>query len=247
MRMNVIGLSKSYYKHQSEVRVLQDVNVEIPSGSFASITGPSGVGKSTFLHILGTLDAPTEGKVVFDDKDVFSTSPAALSAFRNRNIGFVFQFHHLLPEFSALENVKMPALICRSSARESEARARHLLDLVGLSHRLTHRPGELSGGEQQRVALARSLMNQPKVLLADEPTGNLDEETGKGIFDIMHRLNDEEKISIVLVTHNPRLAASVPMRLKMDVRPTDAPPGFESLRIVEDGTPSPLRSLPALQ
>jgi lipoprotein-releasing system ATP-binding protein len=215
MRVEVKALNKSYYLGEVEIPVLRDIGCTIESGEFVSLTGPSGVGKSTLLHLLGTLDAPSSGRVYMDGLDVFAQTPAGVADFRNRNIGFVFQFHHLLPEFTALENVMMPALVSRVPGPQAEKRARDLLGLVGLGHRLGHRPGELSGGEQQRVALARALVNEPSLLLADEPTGNLDERTGAGIHEVIERLNRERGITAVVVTHNPRLAMQMPRQLRM--------------------------------
>ncbi len=215
MDITVRDLHKSYFLDGAEIPVLKGLDFTIPSGTFLSITGPSGVGKSTLLQVMGTLDQPSAGQVQYDGRNVFDDTAAGLSAFRNRHIGFVFQFHHLLPEFTALENVMMPALIDRVGGAVAEQRARGLLAQVGLEARVKHRPGELSGGEQQRVALARALMNEPEVLLADEPTGNLDEQTGEGIFDIMRTLNKERGITVVIVTHNQRLAATMPRQMHM--------------------------------
>lgn len=215
MHLRVEALSKRYELDGHDVAVWNALDFEIPSGAMVSVTGPSGVGKSTLLHILGTLDAPTSGRVYADDVNLFALSDAELAAFRNKSVGFVFQFHHLLPEFSARENVMMPALIQRRPDAEVRARAEHLLDMVGLKDRMDHRPGELSGGEQQRVALARALVNHPRLLLADEPTGNLDEKTGGGIYAIMQRFAREEGVTTVIVTHNPRLAASAPLQLEL--------------------------------
>ena len=215
MKIEVSSLSKSYYMGHHEVPVLNNVSLSLASGDFVSLTGSSGVGKSTLLHVLGTLDAPTGGTILMDGEDIFKKPPATISNFRNRHIGFVFQFHHLLPEFTALENVMMPAQIMRVAPAVSMKRAKELLDEVGLSHRMEHRPGELSGGEQQRVALARSLMNEPRLLLADEPTGNLDEDTGAEIHEMIVRLNQTRGFSVVVVTHNPRLAARMPRQLRM--------------------------------
>jgi lipoprotein-releasing system ATP-binding protein len=180
-----------------------------------SIVGKSGVGKSTFLHIAGTLDRPTSGTVRYWGRDVLALNESDLAAFRNRNIGFVFQFHHLLPELTALENVMVPALIARTPSARAEARAADLLGQVGLSHRATHRPGELSGGEQQRVAVARSLVMNPHVVFADEPTGNLDEKTSEDVHDLLFRLNRELGLAFVIATHNFALARSMPRRLLM--------------------------------
>ncbi|OGQ26307.1 MAG: ABC transporter ATP-binding protein [Deltaproteobacteria bacterium RBG_16_71_12] len=216
MRIEIRGLHKSYWMNDAEIPVLRALDVVIEPGQYVSLTGPSGVGKSTFLHVLGTLDTPTQGQVIFDDVDLWQQPPAAIARFRNKFIGFVFQFHHLLPEFTALENVIMPARVQRAPLGPAVRRAKELLAEVGLAHRIEHRPGELSGGEQQRVALARALMNEPRVLLADEPTGNLDETTGAGIHEIVERLNRERGITAIVVTHNPRLAERMPRRLHLD-------------------------------
>ncbi|MEW5851705.1 MAG: ABC transporter ATP-binding protein [Myxococcota bacterium] len=215
MRVEISGLKKSYWMDGHELRVLNGVDVLIEQGELVSITGPSGVGKSTFLHILGTLDVPSEGRVLYDGEQVFTRTPAGINEFRNRNIGFVFQFHHLLPEFTALENVMMPAMVQRMPTKQARDAAGAILDEVGLGHRVTHRPGELSGGEQQRVALARALILEPKLLLADEPTGNLDENTGGAIHDLLFRLNERRRITAVVVTHNTALAHRMPRRLTM--------------------------------
>jgi lipoprotein-releasing system ATP-binding protein len=175
--------------------------------------GVSGAGKSTLLHILGTLDHPTSGAVLFDGVDVFTWPEKQLAAFRNRKIGFVFQFHNLLPEFTALENAMMPALIQRMPAEEARKRAEAILGELGLGNRVTHKPGELSGGEQQRVALARALILEPEILLADEPTGNLDTETGKKIEDTLLALNHSRGITLIVVTHNPILAGRMFRRI----------------------------------
>ena len=173
------------------------------------------MGKSTFLHVIGTLDPPTRGSVLFDDRDAFAMTEEELAAFRNRSIGFVFQFHYLLPEFTALENTSMPGLISRLPREQAEAQAKEMLEIVGLEHRLDHKPGELSGGEQQRLALARALMLKPRLLLADEPTGNLDEATGEGIHQLLVELNQRLGIAAIVVTHNPRLAERMPRRLRL--------------------------------
>lgn len=220
--IEIANLKKSYYLDGKEIPVLTGVDVEVRAGERISITGASGSGKSTFLHILGTLDAPDEGTVRFEGQDVFEKRSAALAAFRNRTIGFVFQFHHLLPEFSAEENVMMPALIQRMPKAEAKRRAAQMLDMVGLSHRGPHRPGELSGGEQQRVAIARALVLGPRLLLADEPTGNLDEETASGIHDLLDDMNEKTGLTVVLVTHSTRLAARMPRRLVMQGGKLDA-------------------------
>jgi lipoprotein-releasing system ATP-binding protein len=214
-RIRIEHLRKVYVKDGKQLPVLRGIDVEISPGEMVSIAGASGAGKSTFLHVLGTLDHPTSGRVLFDSLDVFKMKQSRIAAFRNESIGFVFQFHHLLPEFSALENVAMPAMIARKSRAEAESMARALLERVGLEERLTHKPGELSGGEQQRVALARALVMKPKLLLADEPTGNLDVGTSEGIHSLFRELNQDMGITIIVVTHNPRLADMMPRRLCM--------------------------------
>lgn len=180
-----------------------------------AIEGASGAGKSTLLHILGTLDRPTEGKVFFQGEDLFSRSPVELAEMRNRNVGFVFQFHHLLPEFSALENTMMPGLIQGMSLRGAGKEAEKILVQLGLEDRLHHKPGQLSGGEQQRVAVARALMLKPRVILADEPTGNLDTQTGEEVHKLLVQINREEGITIIIVTHNPILAARMKRRVRL--------------------------------
>jgi lipoprotein-releasing system ATP-binding protein len=197
------------------IDVLRGVDLAIQEGEMLSLTGASGVGKSTFLHVLGTLDAPTSGSIHFEGRDVVSMGDAELARFRNRSIGFVFQFHYLLPEFTALENVMMPALIQRLAMADAQARASEVLDAVGLHDRADHKPGELSGGEQQRVALARALVLRPRLLLADEPTGNLDPTTGEGIHQVLKDLNQRLGIAAVVVTHNQHLAESLPRRLRL--------------------------------
>ena len=209
------GLHKSYWLGEKEIHVLRGASFALAPGEMASLVGPSGVGKSTFLHVVGTLDPPTAGQVLYDGQDAFAMGEEPLARFRNRNIGFVFQFHYLLPEFTALENTAMPALIGRMPRPEAEQVARQMLDVVGLSHRVEHKPGELSGGEQQRVALARALVLKPRLLLADEPTGNLDEATGEGIHQLLVDLNQRLGIAAIVVTHNPRLAERMPRRLRL--------------------------------
>ena len=210
------GLHKSYWLGEREIPVLKGLDLSIEAGERMSIIGPSGSGKSTFLHVLGTLDVPTSGQVLFEGQDVFAWSKADLAAFRNRTIGFCFQFHHLLPEFTALENVRMPAAIQRMPAAEADRRAREVLEVVGLGHRVDHRPGELSGGEQQRVAIARALVLEPQILLADEPTGNLDEQSARGIHELLDDKNAKTGLTLDLVTHSSTLAQHLPRRLKMN-------------------------------
>ena len=195
--------------------MLRGITLTIQQGEMLSVEGASGVGKSTLLHVLGTLDLPTSGKIQFEGQDITRFSPAALDEFRGQRIGFVFQFHHLLPEFTALENVMMPALIQRTPRREARQRAADLLARVGLGHRLTHRPGQLSGGEQQRVALVRALVMRPRLLLADEPTGNLDTKTSEEMHALFFDFNREFGTTMLVVTHNPDLAASMPRRIRM--------------------------------
>ncbi len=198
------------------IDVLRGIDLQVAPGEMCAITGASGAGKSTFLHVVGTLDQPTSGTIRFGGEDVTRFPPARLSDFRNRSIGFVFQFHHLLPDFTALENVMMPGLIRRMPRDAVEKAARGILGEVGLEHRLTHKPGELSGGEQQRVALARALVLQPALLLADEPTGNLDGETAEGIHALFTQMNERHGTTMLLVTHNPSLACRMPRTLKLE-------------------------------
>jgi lipoprotein-releasing system ATP-binding protein len=208
-------IEKSFYTPAGELKILRGVNLSIERGEVIGIVGASGVGKSTFLHVLGTLDRPTSGKVVFEGKDVFSMDNGSLAFFRNRSIGFVFQFHHLLSEFSALENVMMPGLIGFNDHNEIRSRAEKLLSELGVLERKDHRPGELSGGEQQRVAVARALILNPKVVLADEPTGNLDTATGEDLFDLLVRLNRDRGTTFVIVTHNEALSRRCHRVMKM--------------------------------
>ncbi|MBL4818076.1 MAG: ABC transporter ATP-binding protein [Deltaproteobacteria bacterium] len=205
MKIEIQNLSKSYFLENKEIPVLKNLNWTVESGDMQTITGHSGSGKSTLLHILGTLDQPSSGEILFDNNPVFQKSASQLAQFRNQQIGFVFQFHHLLPELTAIENAQMPLLIAGLSKKQAEQEAQVWLERVGLGKRLQHKPGELSGGEQQRVALARALVAKPRLLLADEPTGNLDEETGSAIVNLMHELNQELGMTVLMVTHNPRL------------------------------------------
>jgi len=211
--IEVQDVKKSFTTEAGELQVLKGISIAVSEGEMVGIIGASGVGKSTLLHILGVLDKPSSGKVYYQNKDIFSLDSNALASFRNRRVGFVFQFHHLLPEFTALENVAMPGLINRSQKSEGRRdyaeifkRAEMLLHEMGLSERKRHRPGELSGGEQQRVAVARALMLEPKVVLADEPTGNLDAVTGEDLFNVLEDLNREKGITFVIVTHNESLS-----------------------------------------
>jgi len=213
--ISVRGLRKSYTTEAGKLDVLKGIDLDIKKGDMVSVVGASGVGKSTLLHIVGTLDRPTSGEVLFNGTDVFGLNEMELARFRNQRIGFVFQFHHLLPEFSAIENVMMPALISGMSRNVAEERAVELLAELGLSGRLKHRPGELSGGEQQRVAVARALIMEPELVLADEPTGNLDTKTGKELFELLRRLNRERGITFLVVTHNESLASECSLTLRM--------------------------------
>ena len=206
--LEVRDLYKSY-GNGAKVEVLKGINLSIEAGDTVALVGPSGAGKSTLLHVMGTIDRPSAGKVLFDGQDIFTLSDQPLAAFRNRSIGFVFQFHHLLPEFSALENVMMPLLIGGVKRAQAEEKSRSLLEDVGLAHRVTHRPGELSGGEQQRVAIARALVRSPRLLLADEPTGNLDRRTSEEVHALLYSIQRTTGISLVIVTHNEHLAAGM--------------------------------------
>jgi len=195
--------------------VLKGLSLEVFCGEMLAIVGVSGAGKSTLLHILGALDRPSGGKVYYRDEDAFAKDEAALARFRSREVGFIFQFHHLLPEFSALENVMMPLLINQQSKQEAGRRATQLLEEVGLGQRLKHKPGELSGGEQQRVAVARALANKPSLILADEPTGNLDSHTSDRVFQLLKDLSRKKQTTLVLVTHNETLARQADRILRL--------------------------------
>jgi lipoprotein-releasing system ATP-binding protein len=208
-------VTKTFARDGERVEVLKGVNLTIAGGELAAIVGPSGVGKSTLLHLLGGLERPTTGVIRHGDMDLAGLSDLALARFRNAHVGFVFQFHHLLPEFSALENVMMPLLIRRLPPGAARERGVALLGRVGLAGRLRHRPGELSGGEQQRVAIARALIGEPAALLADEPTGNLDSKTGDEVFELMRELNRERQLTCVFITHNEALAGRTDRVLRM--------------------------------
>ena len=197
------------------IEVLKGIDLTIRAGEMLAIEGASGAGKSTLLHILGTLDRPTEGQVFFEGQDLFTRSNAELAQLRNRQVGFVFQFHHLLPEFSALENTMMPGLIQGMSPKTAGNEGEKILVQLGLGDRLHHKPGQLSGGEQQRVAVARALVLKPKVILADEPTGNLDTQTGEEVHNLLGRINREQGITLVMVTHNPMLASRLTRRVRL--------------------------------
>jgi len=210
------GIRKSYTMGSGRLEVLKGIDMELQQGGIVAIVGASGAGKSTLLHIIGALDRPTKGQYDYKGTDVFSLSEGRMARFRNATIGFVFQFHHLLPEFTALENTMIPLMIAGTlSRREIVERARALLAEVGLEQRESHRPAELSGGEQQRVAIARALVNEPELLLADEPTGNLDTKTSEAVFDLMIRLNDQKGMSMLVVTHNRELAGRTAWQLRL--------------------------------
>jgi len=207
--LEATGVTKVYKTGSKDLQVLKGIDLKIEKGKFVSIFGPSGAGKSTLLHILGGLDEPTQGSVILDKQDVYKLSDKKRAQIRNKEIGFVFQFYYLLREFSALENVMMPALIktgTRDKGQGARDKAKELLGVVGLQDRADHRPNQLSGGEQQRVAIARALMNNPALLLCDEPTGNLDSDSGKGIIDLLSKLNKEMGSTIVVVTHEEEIA-----------------------------------------
>ena len=222
------GLAKEYPTATGGLRVLDGLDVDVVPGELVAVVGESGTGKSTLLHLLGALDRPSEGTVTFRGEDVFAKGDEALAAFRNRAIGFVFQFHHLLPEFTALENVAMPALIAGGTFQTAGPRARQLLTRLGLGDRLEHRPSQLSGGEQQRVAVARALMNEPGLVLMDEPSGNLDTRTAETLHDELLRLSRDADQAFVVVTHNPALAALADRVLRL-----------EGGRLVDDRAPAP--------
>ena len=214
--LEVTGLRKSYEVRDESLVVLRDVNLSVELGEMVAVMGASGVGKSTLLHVIGGLDRIDDGRITFGDTEVSNLADSNLVAFRNRHVGFVFQFHHLLPEFSALENVEMPVRIGRLPIAEGNLRARELLERVGLGARMSHRPGMLSGGEQQRVAVARALIMQPSLLLADEPTGDLDEKTAGSLNVLIHDMHREYGLTSLIAKHNPKLAESCDRVLRLE-------------------------------
>ena len=213
--IQALGVTKAYTIGRRRIEVLRGISLEVKRGEFVALRGSSGAGKSTLLHLLGGLDAPDSGSVVFAGQDLARAGAAGLSRIRNQQVGFVFQAYHLLPELDALENVCLPARLGRAPGSRVDARARELLDRVGLGARLEHKAYELSGGEQQRVAIARALINSPELLLADEPTGNLDSHTGEGILELLMALQQERRTTMVIATHDARVAASAPRVLQL--------------------------------
>ena len=213
--LSVRDLYKTFTEGGSEIRVLQGISLDVAEGERLAVIGESGVGKSTLLHIVGTLDRPSSGEILYLGKALPLDDEAALCRFRNREIGFIFQFHYLLPDFSALENVMFPALIQGVERAQAAQRAERLLDLVGLKERMSHRPGKLSGGEQQRVAVARSVILQPKLVLADEPTGSLDVRIGEEVQELLFRLNEEQGIALIIATHNREFARKIGRQVEL--------------------------------
>jgi lipoprotein-releasing system ATP-binding protein len=210
------GVHKSYPSGSQRIHVLRGLDLQVEQGEMLAITGVSGVGKTTLLHILAGMERPDDGEVRYANQNIYRLDTRALAAFRNRTIGLVFQFHYLLPEFTALENVGMPCRIARGTGREADKKAARLLEEVGLESRGHHRPNALSGGERQRVAVARALVNEPKVLLADEPTGNLDTKTGEAVVELLLRLNRERRLTTIIVTHNQSIADRCPRALELE-------------------------------
>ena len=213
--IEISDLTKVYNTNGSLIEALRGVNLTIPQSTTLVIEGVSGSGKSTLLHIIGSLDHPTDGIVKYNGENIFDKNEEEIAEFRNNKVGFVFQFHYLLNEFDALENVMMPALIKGSSRKDAALMATEMLEKVGLSQRINHRPGELSGGEQQRVAIARSILLKPSVVLADEPTGNLDQKTGSAIIDLFFRLNQDFNTTIIVVTHNTFVSSLFQKKIKL--------------------------------
>lgn len=211
----VRGIKKTFFLGSKSVQALNGIDLDIRKGELICIMGASGAGKSTFLHILGTVERPTEGIIIYDSKELFKMNDDELSDFRNKKIGFVFQFHHLLPDFTALENVIMPALVGGINKKEAIELGASILGELGLSDRLSHKPSELSGGEQQRVAIARALIMNPELLLADEPTGNLDTKTGNIVFEMLLKAGERHKTTLILVTHNNEFSKVMPRLIKL--------------------------------
>jgi lipoprotein-releasing system ATP-binding protein len=209
------GISKNFHDADREIRVLQDLSLTVQPGELIAVVGQSGTGKSTLLNILGSLERPSSGTVLFEGQDLFALDERALADFRNQKLGFVFQFHYLLADFNALENVMMPALIARLPEREARERAEQMLAMVGLGDKLHRRPAELSGGEQQRVAVARAVVQSPRLVLADEPTGNLDPHTADEVHELFHKLNRELDVTLIVATHNERLTRSMGRALRL--------------------------------
>ncbi len=236
MALQVDHLCEDYPTRSGPLPVLRDIALEIQRGEAVAVMGPSGSGKSTLLHLLGTLDRPTSGTVRLESADPFTLPERLLADFRNRHIGFVFQDHHLLPQCSVLENVLIPTLVGRDDPAQVQARARHLLERVGLSERLEHRPAELSGGERQRVAVARALIHHPVLLLADEPTGNLDRRSARVVGQLLLELHREENNILIVVTHSQELADTFPQTLVMDDGSLHAPPHAASTAIRPAGS-----------
>jgi len=214
--IEVVGLTRSFSLGGRRIDVLRGVDLQIREGERVAVTGASGAGKTTLMHIIGGLDHPSTGTVRFLGKDIFALRGGALDAFRNRTVGFVFQFHQLLPEFTALENVMMPSMIAGTTRNEAAMKACELLEEVGLGHRLTHKPGELSGGEQQRVAIARALIMSPRLFLADEPTGNLDSRTSDDIYQLLQDLHQNRGLTMLIVTHSEFLASRLDRMVRME-------------------------------
>ena len=213
--MLVKELKKSFKSGDDSLEVLKGLNFSIAKGEMLGVVGASGAGKSTLLHVIGALDKPTEGSVVFNNQEIFKMNKTQLAGFRNKRIGFVFQFNNLLPEFTAIENVMLPAIINKKRKDEAAIEAKRILTEVGLKDRINHRPGKLSGGEQQRVAIARALMNEPDLILADEPTGNLDSKTSEDIYELFFRMNREKGQTFVIVTHNDTLVKKMMRVIKL--------------------------------
>jgi len=213
--LSVKGLKKAYKKNGLELQVIKGVDLDVEKGDLITIMGPSGAGKSTFLHILGTLDQPTEGDIFFKGRNVRQFTEDEASKFRNEKVGFVFQFYHLLQDFDVIENIRMPLLIRRMNMTDAMAKAESFMEIMGLSARRNHKPGELSGGEQQRVATARALVSEPEIILADEPTGNLDRKTGREVLNYILSVNEKLSSTLIMVTHDPEIGAIGKRRFNM--------------------------------